>query len=361
MKRKPRPHVRKIYIYDARATTSYIELLHRLLEMSSLTLQDQIAAIEVTKDEYISRCLPRRMGNIFPIAYGGCTTAIAVYAACQSVDESFHIFSVLGSFHGPTKIDRKLKCHVLKTRQTRTFATRRVVAYQTQDDGSDRTCADIFVDFHVSETGTYEYSAPPSEMYRAAPEDPLKTISRSDLVEKLTESGYITRELADAHTKTFAMAEEFFESRHCLDGVSGQNSAGLIKDLATTQDNLRIDEKTSAEWFRARKPLENQAEHAAALAFLLDGALSFLPLHHDHKDLSDVGPTSTLDFAVRILVPEIRVNLWLLRERKTIAAYGAKTYSESRVWNQSGRMVAIVTQTSICRLPNRPGNVGAKL
>lgn len=329
--------------------------------MSSTDLADQTAVVEVKKDEFVSKCLPRTMGNALPIAYGGCTIAVAVHSACKSVDQGFHIFSVLGSFHGPTRIDRNIKCRVSRIRQTRTFASRRVVAYQTQDDGSDRTCADLFVDFHVSEKGMFEYSAPPSKEFRSSPSDPLKTGSRLDIVKKAVEDGQVSREKAKAHSVFFTMMEEYFEIRDCLDGVTGQNIWGLLKNLVTTQDHLPTYDKTAAEWFKARKPLRNEAESIAALAFAMDGAISFLPLNLEHRDLGDAGACSTLDFALRILAPEVRIDSWLLRERRAIAAHDSKTYSEARLWDESGKMVAVMSQTSICRPPNKPTKSGTKL
>lgn len=307
------------------------------------------AVNRINEGEYVSKCFPQRMGNILPIGYGGCTTAIAVRSAYQTVDAGFHLYSVLGSFHGPAKVDRNLKCRVTKTRQTRTFASRRVVAYQTQDDGSDRTCAEMFMDFHVAESGLYEYSTPPSPEYRSGPLDPLKTATGADVVRKLVEDKHVHKKVAGFHVKSFTMTEALWDIRLCLGGVAGQNAWGLARNLVTTQDHLPIYEKSTGEWFRAREQLDTEAEHMSALSWHLDGGLSFLPLFHDHKTLLDAGPASTLDFALRILRPEVKANSWIFREKRTIAAHGARTYSESRVWNEAGDAVAVMTQTCICR------------
>ena len=147
----------------------------------------------------------------------------------------------------------------------------------------------------------------------------------------------------------FHMLLSFFETRPCIGGVSGQNLAGAAKHVETTQDHLPITSKVSAEWQRATQPLPNQDEQAAALAFLMDGGLSFLPLIHDHRFLEDAGACSSLDFALRIFVPVININQWHLKERKVIAADAGRTYSESRLWNQNGGMVASMTQQCILR------------
>lgn len=317
--------------------------------MSSPTLMKLTAVNEISDNVFASESFPQTLGNILPIGYGGCTTAIAVRSAYQTVDDGFHAISVLGSFHGPTKVDRNLKCHVFKTRQTRTFATRRVVVSQTQDDGSDRMCAEMFVDFHVSENGPFEYSTPPSKEYRIQPLDPQKTATGSEVAYELVEKGRLHKKVADFQLKAYSMTESLYEIRMCRDGVFGQNCWGTAKNLVTAQDDRKIYDKTSADWFRAREQLNTEADNVAALAWHLDGGLSFMPLFHDHKSLFDAGPATTLDFALRILRPEVRTDAWLLRELKTIGAHGARTYSESRVWNEAGEMVAVMTQTCICR------------
>lgn len=314
-------------------------------------MAEQIAVDQTSPDQFTSRVLPQRMGNASPIAYGGCTAGVAVHSACRTVPATFHLYSVLGAFHGPTRIDRKLNCVVTRTRSTKTFQTRRVVASQTLDDGTERTCADFFVDFHVREDELLAYDAVPSMSYGGGPLDPEHTAAAPEVAERLVREGHIPRRAADAHKTMFAMAESFFETRQCTDGVSGQNLMGLAKGLETTQDHRPIYERTSAEWMRARMPLADEAENSAALAFIMDGALSFLPLNLDHKDFGDAGACSTLDFALRVMRPGLDMRGWHMRERRTIAAAVGRSYSESRLWDERGRMVAVMTQSCIIRPP----------
>lgn len=135
----------------------------------------------------------------------------------------------------------------------------------------------------------------------------------------------------------------------CTAGVSGQNLMGLAKDLKTTQEDRAITDRTSAEWVRMRMKLATEAENCGALAFLMDGALSFLPLNLDHKDFADVSACSTLDFALRVMRPGIDMREWHLRERKTIAAAVGRSYAESRLWNEQGDMICVMTQSCIVR------------
>lgn len=87
----------------------------------------------------------------------------------------------------------------------------------------------------------------------------------------------------------------------------------------------------------------------SALAFVLDGALSFTPMAHSGLWFEYVGVASTLDFAMRLFVPDVDLSHWHLRERNTLAAAAGRQYSESRMWDQKGKLVASMTQQSILR------------
>lgn len=316
-------------------------------------MAEQIAVEQTSANVFVSKILPQRMGNALPIAYGGCAAGIAVHSACKTVPPNFHIYSILGAFHGPTQVDRKINCTVTRTRDTKTFVTRRVAASQTQDDGSERTCLEIFVDFHVLEPAFFEYSAPPSISYGEGPTDSKHTADMFEVAETLVRKGDLSRPVAEKHQKIFAMTDALFETRQCVDGVSGQNLMGVAKQVKTTQDHLNMTEKTSAEWLKTRALLKDEHENMAALAFIMDGALSFLPLNNDHKNLEDAGPCTTLDFALRVMRPGIKMDRWHLRERKAIAAAVGRTYAESRLWDEEGNLVAIESQSCILRPPGK--------
>jgi acyl-CoA thioesterase II len=284
------------------------------------------------------------MGNSSNIAYGGCAFGVAVHAACKSVPSSLHVYSILGHFLGPAMTDQKLTCRVYRVRATRTFFTRRVVVTQSLENGGQRECLQLVADFQTKETPLLSYCAP-SLQYA----DVEKSTTMDQRAERLIAAGQITERVAKRHIAMFGMLLSFFETRPCIEGISGQNLAGGAKHIETTQDHLPITNKVSAEWQRATQPLPDQNVQAAALAFLMDGALTFLPLIHDHRFLEDAGACSTLDFALRIFVPIININQWHLKERKTITADAGRTYSESRLWNQSGTMVASMTQQCVLR------------
>ncbi|KAF5660096.1 acyl thioesterase [Fusarium heterosporum] len=310
------------------------------------TLADQVAVDQVGDGEYVSRLDPIRMGNASPIAYGGCTAGVAANAACRTAPPNMSLYSLLGHFHGPASTVKKLHCSVTNIRDTRSFATRRVQVKQQQPNGEFRVCMELLADFHVKEPETLEFSAATCSAW-PRPED---CPDLDKLIVELREKGSVTEKQGKAFATSFGANADFFETRYCTDGVSAQNLAGAAKDTVTTQDDRHITEKVSAEWQRALGPLETSVDNMSALAFLMDGGLSFLPLSHNHMWFDDTAACSTLDFALRIFVPEVKMSDWHLRERKTSRAGGNRSYSEGKLWDQYGNLIASNTQQSIMRI-----------
>ncbi|KAJ9657102.1 hypothetical protein H2201_008310 [Coniosporium apollinis] len=311
------------------------------------TVAEQVALKEAKPDEYISLHSPSRMGNAGIIAYGGCTMGTAVNAACQSAQAHYYLYSALGYYLGPSLTDRKVFCTVHRVRDTRTFATRRVEVSQRQDDGTKRPCFVLLADFQVKEPPLLRFSASPSRQYPDVDDCPTWDLIRETLV---SEHGF-TKRRVDAHKAVFDLMGRFWDQRQCPEGVFAQNLMGIAKEIRTTQDDLSITEKASADWLRSKHPLITKAEQLSALAFLMDCALSFVPLAHSHQFLEDAGACSSLDFALRVFVSDLDLNDWHLREMKTVTGDEGRTYSESRLWDRKGRMVASMTQQSILRLP----------
>lgn len=312
----------------------------------SSSLANLIGVKAVSVDRYVSKSLPIRMGNPLPIAYGGCALAVAITAAYATTSSSMSLYSVLGHYLGPASSTQKLYCKVDRTRDTRSFATRRVQVSQLQKDGTYRPCLELLADFHIMENSTLHYSAPPSSSYPKVEDCP----DVASQVQAMVARGDITQTQADDYKRLFGVSGDFFATKPCPNGVAGQNLSGAAKSVPTSQDNRHITVKTSAEWETARQPLELPSENMAALAFLMDGALSFLPLTHDKLWFEDVQACASLDFALRIFVPTVDMHSWHLRERTTSRAGGGRTYSEGKLWDTKGNMVASMTQQSILRL-----------
>ena len=116
-----------------------------------------------------------------------------------------------------------------------------------------------------------------------------------------------------------------------------------------------MTDKTSAEWIRVRHPVNSPQDRFACLAFVMDGALAFIPLTHSNMFLDDAAATSSLDFALRFFTGEVEPSKWHLRELKSVVGGDGRTYNEARIWGEEGNMVASMTQQCILR-PHKGGS-----
>lgn len=212
-------------------------------------------------------------------------------------------------------------------------------------DGSRRPTLVCLVDFQVREKALLTYSKPPGGKYAGVDQAPSLEEARQALVD----SGVVPKEMANVHAVLFGLLHRYFDQKAPPEGVMAQNMTGIAKHLPTTQDDLPLTSKTSADWFRAKDKLETEVQHLSALAFVMDAALSFLPLAHNHQFLDDAVACSSLDFALRVLGSEVDLNRWHFRELGTVAGGEGRTYSEARVWDERGKMVASMTQQGILR------------
>ncbi|KAJ1324188.1 thioesterase family protein [Microdochium nivale] len=303
------------------------------------TIIEQVAVNEIAPGYFETSWLPGRMGNPLPIAYGGCTLGGATRAAYETVPDTHSLYSLMGHYHGPASTLQPLTIIVHKTRDTKTFATRRVVLTQLQADGkTTRTVMELLADFQVTEPAALEYSPKTAQPYAGVDEQPVEY-----------GAGFDPKAVA-ATKQLFAMNHRFFESRGCREGVASQNLHGMLKHTRTTQDARDMSSKTSAEWIRSLHDLAaSRGDRAAAVSFLMDGALSFVPLTHNHMFFDDVGACSSLDFALRFMVPDVDLNEWHLRERTAVSGAYGRTYAEGRLWDAKGQLVASMTQASILR------------
>lgn len=316
-----------------------------------------LVGVKPTNDSpntYISLSNPSQMGNRNKIAYGGCALANLIHAAYTSLPSpKYHLYSALGNYLGPTQIDRKIICTVHPFRTTRTFYTCRVEARQVQNDGTERAVMMALLDFQVSEPALLTYSAPPTG-------PPTGTYSHYSSVPDAAEqraqkikAGTLEASAQKMSTQTLGLMARFWEQRPCPEGLWSQNACGMDKKAVTSQDHLPLTAKTSGDWYRLRETASADCPgtHFAAMGWLMDAALSFIPLTHNHQFLDDAGACSSLDFALRFFVSgdQLDAGKWHFREMKTINGAGGRTYSEAQLWDEKGDMVASMTQQSILR------------
>lgn len=314
-------------------------------------IHEMTAVRPVLPGVYESLCNPMRMGNANNIAYGGCTLGIAASTAHQDLPEGYFLYSMAGNYLGPALTDRKYICSAEEVRKTRTFITKLVRIQQKLDDGQSRMCLIALADFQRREPASLlMYSRPPSMVYAGVDDQPSYEAS----VKNLLQSGAISQEMLDRNHRTFGMMRAFFEIRPCQEGTGAQRLIGQAKHIRSTQDHLPLTSRTSADWLRCPQAQGVPATAASALAFILDGSLSFAPLTlSGGMFLEDVGACSTLDFAMRIFTNDLRIEEWHLREIKTMAGGAGRSYSEAQVWDSTGNMIASMTQASILR-PKAP-------
>ncbi|RDW64382.1 acyl-CoA thioesterase [Aspergillus mulundensis] len=317
------------------------------------TLAEHISVQPIAPDAFQTRFNPERQGNTASYAYGGCSLGAGVQAACQTVPEGYILYTVTGSFLAPVLTTSKPTCSVRRLRDTRTFATRQVEISQVQN-GTSRLCVIMLADFHKKETGSVlEYSAPPDHVY--APPESGKCLTPQEIGAKMVQDGIISNMDLKLYNTLFGLMARFFETRQAPEGVSAHNLHGMAKEQSQPphQSTLPLTQKTSADWFRSRTPLSTRSDHYAGLAWILDAYLTFMPLTHSGMFLDDVAACATLDFAIRIFSDEFDLTEWMLRELKTVAGGCGRTYTESRVWNREGRLVANMSQQSILRPKTR--------
>lgn len=315
---------------------------------------DLVGVQHVRANQYESISNPSRMGSMLNVAYGGCALANGISAAYASMPspKKYHLYSTLGNYLGPALNDRKVLCYVFPYRNTRTFYTCRVELKQRTDKGDERSIMMLLADFQVAEPALMRYSAPPVRKYSSVDQTPTQTENQQRNVDK----GDITEKQRDTMRIVFGLMDRFFDARPCPESLWSQNLAGIAKHIKTSQDHLPLTNKTSSDWLRVRDDtLTEPATHYAAMGFIMDAALAFIPLTHDHGFLDDSSACSSLEFACRFFVTgeEIDMRKWHLREMKTINGAHGRTYSESQLWTQTGDMVCSMTQQSIMR-PLKP-------
>lgn len=323
--------------------------------MSGKNLNELLELRKIGEDEFETIYNPIKMGNNSPIAYGGCALGVAAAVARQTVPSQYHAYSLMGNFLGPALTDRKFHCTVRRVRDTRTFATRHIDVSQVQDDGKRRPCLFMTADFQVKEpVDLMTFSAPPFGPFKHWSEE----MSPEEWRKHFLNEGEIDVKTAETHRQSMMVHRMLFEQRNCSSGFSAQTLSGIGKHLPSDQDNLTLTVRSSRQWVKASTKIEEH-EQLGAVTLFMDGALSFVPLVHDHKWLDDAGACSSLDFALRFFDDSVDFNNFHLHEMRAIAGAEGRTFSEARLWDESGKMVATMTQQSIMR-PKPEAKVKAK-
>ncbi|KAJ5385524.1 hypothetical protein N7517_003435 [Penicillium concentricum] len=316
------------------------------------TLAEHVSQQKI-HDHYVSTHLPQKMGNLAPIAYGGYAIALAIHAACKTAPSGFHLYSAFGHYLRAVNTENNLICTPVQLRQSKSFVTYRVAVEQNDPStGRRNLCMELLADFHRDEPSLLTFSDQPTRSYSHWRD----CVPWDRLVEDWLKAGKIAEPQFKAFNTLFGLSRDLYEGRPCPEGIIAQNLMGMAKTVKTSQEGLSPTAKSSADWFRVKHPLQTEGEQMASLGFILDGILSFLPLTHNHMSFEDAGACSSLDFALRIFTPP-KVDEWHLREVINHRAGHGRTYSESKMWDEAGNLVASMTQQSILRVPAKAANL----
>ncbi|WP_225731356.1 MULTISPECIES: acyl-CoA thioesterase II [unclassified Nocardia] len=258
-------------------------------------------------DDNVFRSAPKA-GTTPARVFGGEIAAKAVAAAAGSIGAEFAIHSLHGYFVRPGDPESSIDFEVEAVRDGRTFALRHVVARQ-----GDR---DIFVmnaSYHVGDKGVRH--ADPAPMV-PAPE----AIARFGPAEP-------------GHAWLSAIGlDDNWEIRRIPDGLT--DSA----DGPHTRQQV---------WLRYTHPLpDDPVLHSCALAYASDITLLGAALtRHNWVKMQ----TAALDYSIWFLRP-CRIDDWLLYDEASPSADFGRAFTNGRVFDRDGRLVAMVAQERMLRL-----------
>lgn len=309
---------------------------------------------------------PDRLGNPMPIAYGGFSLATGVQAAFNTVErDNFAVYSLLGHYLAPVSIDRNLVASVRRLRETRSFSTRFVTISQRQEDGSLRDCLTMTVDFIASPTdadndqiSTLRYSINPLYPHQAHSELP----DYFEDVERRVRDGDVKSRTKETFFTAFKSWKRYLEIKFVPGSAYDARVFGFEPQHKLPQDELPITERRSTNWVRSRIDLSSKgpevegtisasprSANTALMVWILDGALSSIALTFERRRLDDIAAAASLDFAIRFTHDRPNMNRWNLHEIATIAGGWGRTFSQGNVYNESGSLVATMSQQNIMR------------
>lgn len=335
---------------------------------------------------------PLSMGNVRPIAYGGFAIATAIVAAGHTIPTHtrFVPYSILGHFLGPGSIDVPFVCQVSSIRDTRTFVTRSVIVKQRvrgkHGEAQLRNVLSITLDMIASPRSEPAYMEEAKKhhvdvscvgsllRYDPAPswkiDEPNEHSETPDTYfSRRLQEGTLEKQSMAIYNKIIGLWHQIFDTVPVPSSMMLQNLLGMVK-IPTSQDHLTITDRRSFDWMRIHDalpcatgtepahgtsetkdmlPISPVMAHAATMAFALDGALAFAPLSLGKKSMLDASAASTLDFATRFHSDVLDMNQYLLREIRPIQAGWQRTYSEARLFDTNGHLVATCTQQGVLR------------
>ncbi|WFL77629.1 thioesterase family protein [Altererythrobacter arenosus] len=280
------------------------------------------------QDEHSFSGMPQRggVGRVF----GGQVIAQALQAAQATVEDgkqahSLHAYFLRGGKEGPP-----IHYRVEADFDGRSFANRRVVASQEDEDGTSRPILNLTASFQLPESGLEHGEADMPDV--PPPEDlPPDMELRREYVAKA--------------------------------GISGTARDLMLRprpiDMRTSDKlhwmNAEPREPRAHSWFKTVAPLpDDPALHRAVISYASDYTLlgtSALP--HGLSWMRGELVGASLDHAIWFH-REARADEWLLYATESPWSGGGRGYNRGHIFNRSGELVASVAQEGMMRKRVKP-------
>lgn len=263
---------------------------------------------EILELERLERDIYRGIASetTLPRTFGGQVAGQALVSAVRTVDPRFSVHSLHGYFLRPGNPQQLIVYLVDRVRDGRSFVTRRVSAIQ---DG--QSIFTMSASFHVNDHGIEHEDAMPTVP------DPESLPHARDSDDE--ETAWLAREWSDWDLRL--VADTDIDRRP---GVAAQQQV----------------------WFRSSRKLpDDPLFHVCALAYMSDMTLlgSARTIHRDVPLQS-----ASLDHALWFLRP-FRADEWLLYDQASPSAGFGRAFTQGRIFDQRGNLVAAVVQEGLAR------------
>lgn len=270
---------------------------------AELRILDVLDLEHIDRDIFRGREIPSQLAR----TYGGQVAAQTLVAATKTVDPEFMVHSLHGYFVAPGNPDIPTVFLVDRVRDGRSFVSRSVKAVQ-----NGKAIFVMQASFHIRDDIGPEHS---------------------DLIREVPPPEDVAPAGRDATPVFHAFEEEWADWD--------------VRIVPPDQyEHNKYTASQQVVWFRTKHRLpDDEMLHVCTLAYMSDMTLlsSALVPHRDQKVQE-----ASLDHAMWFLRP-FRADEWLLYDQISPSAHAGRSLTHGRIFNQSGDLVAVVTQEGLTR------------